>query len=191
MMPAMTPPTPPAANTIPPAAHDVEAALPGMVRWTRAAAVGSLLGLIVLGLAWELVLAPTGNRTLVIKVLPLAIPLIAELRALYPGAKLHAYDPAVPAGDVRSLGVEPCTTPEEAFRDAAFVIYQNNNAAFSRLNLGALSRLMQQDGVIYDMWNQYLDERSQLRSDIAYFGLGTRLLAPQRAAATRSAANDG
>jgi cytosine/uracil/thiamine/allantoin permease len=71
MMPAMTPPTPPAANTIPPAAHDVEAALPGMVRWTRAAAVGSLLGLIVLGLAWELVLAPTGNRTLVIKVLPL------------------------------------------------------------------------------------------------------------------------
>ena len=80
MMPAMTPKTPPADNTIPPAAPDVEAALPGMVRWTRAAAVGSLLGLIVLGLAWELVLAPTGNRTLVIKVLPLAIPLIGLLK---------------------------------------------------------------------------------------------------------------
>ena len=51
-----------------------------MVQWTRAAAVGSLLGLIVLGLAWELVLAPTGNRTLVIKVLPLAVPLIGLLK---------------------------------------------------------------------------------------------------------------
>jgi len=79
-MPAMTSQTPPAADTIPPAAHDADAALPAMVRWTRAAAVGSLLGLIFLGLAWELVLAPTGNRTLVIKVLPLAVPLIGLLK---------------------------------------------------------------------------------------------------------------
>ncbi len=113
----------------------------------------------------------------------LAIPLIAELRALYPRAKLYAYDPAVSAEDIKALCVEPCATAEEAFRDSAFVIYQNNNAAFTRLNLGALSRLMQQDGVIYDMWNQYLDERSQLRPDVAYFGLGTRLFAAQRLAA--------
>ena len=51
-----------------------------MVTWTRAVAVGSLLGLIVLGLAWELVLAPTGNRTLVLKVLPLAVPLVGLLK---------------------------------------------------------------------------------------------------------------
>jgi UDP-N-acetyl-D-mannosaminuronate dehydrogenase len=121
----------------------------------------------------------------------LAIPLIAELRALYPNARLYAYDPAVPSEDAQALGVQPCATAEEAFRDAAFVIYQNNNAAFSRLNLGALSRLMQQDGVIYDMWNQYLDERSHLRPDVAYFGLGTRLFATQRLAAARPAANDG
>jgi uncharacterized membrane protein len=36
--------------------------------------------LIVLGLAWELVLAPTGNRTLVLKVLPLAVPLVGLLK---------------------------------------------------------------------------------------------------------------
>ena len=113
----------------------------------------------------------------------LAIPLIAELRSLYPGARLYGFDPAVPAQDIKSLGLEPCATAEDAFSDAAFVIYQNNNAAFMRLNLGALSRLMLQDGVIYDMWNQYLDERSQLRPDVAYFGLGTRLFAAQRAAA--------
>jgi uncharacterized membrane protein len=47
-------------------------ALSPMVTWTRAAALGSVLALIVLGLAWELRLAPTGHRTLAWKVLPLA-----------------------------------------------------------------------------------------------------------------------
>jgi uncharacterized membrane protein len=60
-----------------------------MGRWnavdgTRAAAVASLLGLIVLGLAWELWLAPTGGGALAFKVLPLAIPLAGLLkRRLY------------------------------------------------------------------------------------------------------------
>lgn len=121
----------------------------------------------------------------------LAIPLIAELKKLYPRAQLVAFDPAVPDDDIRQLGVAPAASAEEAFRDAAFVIYQNNNTAFARLNIAALSQLMQQDGVIYDMWNQYLDERTHLRSDVAYFGLGTRLFASARPAAARSAANDG
>jgi uncharacterized membrane protein len=59
--------------------------MPVMKRWnavdtTRAAAVGSLIGLIVLGLAWELWLAPTGSGTLALKVLPLLIPLAGLLR---------------------------------------------------------------------------------------------------------------
>lgn len=53
---------------------------PAAVAWSRAVAVGSLLGLIVLGLAWELWLAPTGNRTLALKVLPLAVPLAGLLK---------------------------------------------------------------------------------------------------------------
>jgi uncharacterized membrane protein len=56
------------------------AALPAPVAWTRAVAVASLLGLIVLGLAWELALAPTGHRTLAIKVLPLLLPLAGLLK---------------------------------------------------------------------------------------------------------------
>jgi uncharacterized membrane protein len=51
-----------------------------VLRWTRVIAVGSLVGLIVLGLCWELWLAPTGNRTLVIKVLPLTLPLAGLLK---------------------------------------------------------------------------------------------------------------
>lgn len=60
-----------------PAAH------PGnTVALTRWLAVGSVLGLIVLGLAWELWLAPLrpGGSWLVVKVLPLCIPLAGLLR---------------------------------------------------------------------------------------------------------------
>jgi uncharacterized membrane protein len=53
---------------------------PVLVARTRTLAVASLLGLIVLGLAWELWLAPTGNRTLALKVLPLTIPLAGLLK---------------------------------------------------------------------------------------------------------------
>jgi uncharacterized membrane protein len=43
-------------------------------------AVGSLLGLIVLGLGWELFWAPTGSGMLALKVLPLAVPLAGLLK---------------------------------------------------------------------------------------------------------------
>jgi len=46
----------------------------------RALAVACLLALIALGLAWELWLAPTGNRTLALKVLPLAAAVVGLLK---------------------------------------------------------------------------------------------------------------
>ena len=54
--------------------------LPAPIAWTRGVAIGSVVALIVLGLAWELWLAPTGNRTLALKVLPLLLPLPGLLR---------------------------------------------------------------------------------------------------------------
>jgi uncharacterized membrane protein len=53
----MSSPTPPDATT----------------RLSRALALAGVAGLIVLGLAWELWLAPTGSGTLAIKVLPLSL----------------------------------------------------------------------------------------------------------------------
>ncbi len=55
-------------------------ALPPAVAWTRAVAVASLLGLILLGLLWELWWAPTGHGTLALKVLPLTLPLAGLLK---------------------------------------------------------------------------------------------------------------
>ena len=51
-----------------------------MLERVRALAAACLLGLIVLGLAWELWLAPTGGRTLALKVLPLALALPGVLK---------------------------------------------------------------------------------------------------------------
>ena len=52
------------------------------VGWTRTLAVGSLLGLIALSLAWELWLAPLrpGGSWLALKALPLCIPLAGLLK---------------------------------------------------------------------------------------------------------------
>lgn len=52
------------------------------VNVTRWLAVGSLLGLIILGVVWELLLAPVrpGGSWLALKVLPLCIPLAGLLK---------------------------------------------------------------------------------------------------------------
>ena len=51
-----------------------------VVRASRAWALGSLLALVALGLAWELWLAPTGSGTLALKVLPLVLAVPGVLR---------------------------------------------------------------------------------------------------------------
>jgi uncharacterized membrane protein len=68
--------------TAPPAPSASSAPLPAVVLWTRVLAVGSVAGLIVLGVAWELWLAPLrpGGTWLALKVLPLAFALAGLLR---------------------------------------------------------------------------------------------------------------
>ena len=51
-----------------------------VVRAMRALALAGVVGLVLLGLAWELWLAPTGSGTLAVKVLPLAFCLPGLLR---------------------------------------------------------------------------------------------------------------
>ncbi len=50
-------------------------AVPARGSTARGATLASVVALIGLGLAWELWLAPTGQRTLAVKVLPLALAL--------------------------------------------------------------------------------------------------------------------
>jgi uncharacterized membrane protein len=72
----------PAMSSAPPT-HTAHATSPDTaVALTRLLAVGCLLGLIILGLAWELWLAPIrpGGSWLALKVLPLCIPLAGLLK---------------------------------------------------------------------------------------------------------------
>jgi uncharacterized membrane protein len=80
MMPSMNSPISTSTSTPADPVLDVPNALPPLIAWTRIVAVASLLALIVLCLAWELWLAPTGNKTLALKALPLAIPLAGFLK---------------------------------------------------------------------------------------------------------------
>jgi uncharacterized membrane protein len=70
----------PAAALSPIAVSPSNVAAP--IRRSRLVAVGALLALVMLGLAWELWLAPTGSGTLAAKVLPLtlALPGLLALR---------------------------------------------------------------------------------------------------------------
>ena len=49
------------------------------LRSTRTAVLALIAALVLLGLAWELWLAPTGSRALALKVLPLVLPLSGVL----------------------------------------------------------------------------------------------------------------
>ncbi|MFG1466453.1 nucleotide sugar dehydrogenase [Xanthobacter sp. DSM 24535] len=106
----------------------------------------------------------------------LAIPLIARLREKYPSAEIFGFDPAITEGDIAALGVSYAGSPEDAFRDANCVIFQNNNANFEHLDLNALSQSMAPGAVIYDLWNQFDPETLKLAHKGRYFGLGTRML---------------
>ena len=76
--PSPSPTAPSVASIAGPAGGSARA--DAVVRATRVVAVSSLLGLIALGLAWELWLAPTGRGTLALKVLPLVLPLAGLLK---------------------------------------------------------------------------------------------------------------
>ena len=90
---------------------DRNAASAAVLRQTRALAVGATIALIVLGVAWELWLAPTGRGTLALKVVPLLFPLpglvrmrLYTYRWLSLALWLYAAEGAVRATSERGLG---------------------------------------------------------------------------------------
>jgi len=84
-----------------------------LISASRAALLALLIGLIGLGLAWELWLAPTGARSLALKVLPLAWPLagiwawrLASVRALSLLVWLYVAEGAMRAATERGVSAQ-------------------------------------------------------------------------------------
>jgi UDP-N-acetyl-D-mannosaminuronic acid dehydrogenase len=101
-----------------------------------------------------------------------AIPLIRELRAQFPGATFVGWDAVVGAEEIAALGLEPAPSLEAAFAGASILIIQNNHDCFSRIDLFALSGAMARPGLIYDMWNQHDPRTARLAPGVAYRTLG-------------------
>ena len=74
-----------------------------LVRSTRAFVVALLAALVLLGLLWELWLAPTGSRALALKVLPLCLPPVIVQATLEVGGNILAES----ALSFLGLGVQP------------------------------------------------------------------------------------
>jgi uncharacterized membrane protein len=70
----------PLPTTAPASLSSVSAVPTPPLRRLRALALGAVLALVALGLAWELWLAPTGRGTLALKVLPLMAALAGLMR---------------------------------------------------------------------------------------------------------------
>jgi uncharacterized membrane protein len=119
------------------------------VALTRILAVASLLGLIVLGLAWELFLAPIrpGGSWLALKVLPLCLPLAGLLKnrmytyrwvslmvwLYFTEGAVRAYSDKAPGNYLAMLEVTLCLTLFTA--SAMHVRLRLRNAAQAKANV--------------------------------------------------------
>jgi nucleotide sugar dehydrogenase len=103
----------------------------------------------------------------------MAVRLIRELRLVFHGVEIFGYDPAVPNEDIASLGIDVSDSVEHACQDADIVIFQNNNREFQKLDLRSLSMRMQDEGIIYDMWNQFDQAANDCRNDVHFMALGS------------------
>ncbi len=106
----------------------------------------------------------------------LAVKLIEEVGAKFPGARIVGFDPAVPVDHVRTLGIEAAASAEEAATDADLILFQNNNPDFEQLDLDELAERMKANGLIYDFWNQF--DRSSIRgaNGVRYCAFGSLCL---------------
>jgi UDP-N-acetyl-D-mannosaminuronic acid dehydrogenase len=101
-----------------------------------------------------------------------AIPLIRELRARFPEAAFVGWDAVVGSDAIRSLGLQPAGSLEDAFSGASILVIQNNHECFSRIDLFTLSNAMARPGLIYDMWNQHDPRSVRVAPGVAYRTLG-------------------
>ncbi|WP_240008194.1 nucleotide sugar dehydrogenase [Pseudaquidulcibacter saccharophilus] len=106
----------------------------------------------------------------------LAIPIIDEIKRILPNVEIFGYDPACSNEEISSLGITPCGNLEDVFKDSSVLLFQNNNPAFEKLNLNSLSRLMRQNGIIYDLWSQFDGTSLELSNGVRYGGHGLMYL---------------
>ncbi|MEO7083891.1 MAG: nucleotide sugar dehydrogenase [Gemmatimonadaceae bacterium] len=103
----------------------------------------------------------------------MAIPILRELREHFPGAHYRGFDVAVKPDDIRSLGLSPCETVEDAMSGANLVVIANNHPFFAGISLSDLATRMSRPGLIYDFWNTFRAADLHLPDRIGFMALGS------------------
>ena len=62
----------------------------------------------------------------------------------------------------------------EIFQKTDVVIISNDNKYFSKLDLNKLSKKMNSNALIYDVWNLYNKKELKLNNNVDYFSLGNQ-----------------
>lgn len=103
----------------------------------------------------------------------MAKPILAELRAAFPGARIRGFDAVVSAEAVREFfDIEPAPSIATAMRGAHLVVIANNHPCFEAMALESLAEDLARPGLIYDFWNTF-DAREKLLPDgVRYLALG-------------------
>lgn len=101
----------------------------------------------------------------------MALPLLEELRAMFPDADYVGFDPVVHPQALATLGITSVASLPEAFAGTDIAVIQNNHEAFARLNPEKLGGQMAAPGLIYDFWNQ-VASGSYCDGKVIAFGLG-------------------
>jgi len=104
----------------------------------------------------------------------MAKPILHCLENEFPRATIRGYDPVVHEENIRDFGLIPVNNIDDAFSGSDIVMILNNHVMLGSMSLEKQSFLMNEGGVIYDLWNLYNKRDVQLSNDVEYYGLGTQ-----------------
>ena len=103
----------------------------------------------------------------------MAKPVMDEIRAKFSCATLRGFDAELLREDIKSFGLDPVASLEEAFKGASLVLILNNHPLFLAMPIEILSQQMLEVGVIYDFWNCFNRDELHLPERVEYVALGS------------------
>lgn len=102
-----------------------------------------------------------------------AKPIFDELKQAFPKARFRGFDAVVSAEEIRSFGVEPAASLDDAFAGAHFVLLLNNHPVFENMPVTMLAARMAKPGLVYDLWNNFKAVNLEMPAGTGYMALGS------------------
>jgi UDP-N-acetyl-D-mannosaminuronic acid dehydrogenase len=103
----------------------------------------------------------------------MARPIFSALQKHFPGANCRGYDAVVPAEAIKLLGLQPCSTLEEALQGVHIALILNNHMEFVMMPLETLLEKMARPSFIYDIWNAFDARELNIPKGCGYVALGS------------------